>query len=452
MTPRTPRLSVALASLCLAAAAVTGCIEEDPLGPAIGQVSLELESLAAPGTAIPGTKMRNDTYNRAISTLRPLVGEGTPAQKADAWLLIARSELGLAADQVAEAVDARSELAAAVAGIRAEVVAYRQMAARAAAAESFDPGDEIAELQGKISERVAATEQVRSEMEAVQKQIADLEALERDAREAAEEHRRAEASLRTEMMSLSAQEALPLATQAAEQRSRADDLSAEADRRAAEAAVLRPLISEFEGEIDRLAEQRRLLEESIASLNAQREATAAEAAGYRARADEIASRAIASIAEANAYRTGPLQQSHEAAVAGLEAAAESAAKATARRTGSGMLAAEILHTLGGTALAQADAIEGFGRVIAETIDDAGISGGGISSTLATVAADAQAARQAGEEALRRAVDRYQSAGVSGEGADRIDDVVASINAMLGTPETPEDDQPTEAGTTDESDE
>ncbi|MEO1715955.1 MAG: hypothetical protein AAFR76_02475 [Planctomycetota bacterium] len=427
------RRRIALGAVCVASLGLPGCIEEDELPGAIDKVSMELESLAAPGTSIPGKQMRVDTYNEAISTLRPLVNEGTDAQKADAWLLIARSELGLAADPIAATSEARSELASAIAGIRAEVVSYREIAALAAAAESFDPADEIAELQGKILQRETEADGIRSQMAEVQNEIAGLEAQAAEARAAAQEHRRAEASLRSEMMSMSAQDALPLATQAAEQRSRADDLEADAERRMAEADVLRPQITAFESEIDRLADQRTLLEESVESLNAERESTAAEAADYRARATEIAGRVTAAIADANAYRTGPLRQVYDEAVSALETAGESARKATGRRSASSMLSAEIMHSLGGAALAHADALRTFGRAIDEAISDAGITGGGIQTTLSTVLADADAAQTRGEEALREAVDRYQSAGIGGEGADSISDVIASINALLGEP-------------------
>ncbi|MEL6498712.1 MAG: hypothetical protein AAGJ54_02770 [Planctomycetota bacterium] len=433
-TDRHPlRRHAMFAALWLAPLTLAGCIEEDGLSAAIDDVSLELESLAAPGTSIPGKQMRIDTYNQAISILRPLVNEGTDAQRADAWLLIARSELGLAADPIAATSDARSELAAAIAGIRSEVSAYRATAALAAAAESFDPTEEIAELQSKISERQAAAEQVREQTADVENQIADLEAQAAQARAAAQEHRRAESSLRAEMTGMSAQESLPLARQAAEQRSRADDLEAEAERRIAQADVLRPQINAFESEIDRLADQRALLEESIESLGIERQSTAAEAADYRARAADIADRVTEAIAGANAYRTGPLQQAYDEATAALEGAADSARKATARRGPAGMLSAEIMHTLGGAALAHADALRTFARAIEEAVSDAGITGGGIQATLSTAAADADAAQQRGEDALRDALDRYQSISVGGEGAERIDDVVASINSMLGQP-------------------
>lgn len=434
-TPRTTtRGRIVLASLCLVALAGTpGCIEEDRLSAAIDDVSTQLEALAAPGTAIPGSSLRNTTYNEAINTLRPLINEGTNDQKGNAWLLIARAELGLAADPIADVADARREMASFVSSIRAEIVAYRQVAALAAAAESFDPDAEIAEIQAKISERVAAARDVQAEMDAVTQQIAQFEALAEQARSASDEHRRAEASLRSQMMSLSAQDALPLAAQAAEQRSRADDLAADADRRTAEADVLRPQITAFEGEIDRLAEQQRLLEESIESLNAQRTATAAEAAEFRSRAGDIADRITEAVTSANAYRTGPLQQAYDAAISALDTAAGSAGKASAKRAASSLLRAEISHTLGGTALAQANTVRSFANAISEAVDDAGITGGGLSAVRSTVIADAGTARDRGMATLREARDSYESAGVRGEGAERITDVVASINELLGEP-------------------
>lgn len=431
MTRRTPTLRIALASLCLAAATVPGCIEEDQLSAAIDEVSTSLELLAAPGTAIPGTKLRNDTYNNAISTLRPLVAGGSPQQKAAAWLLIARSELGLADGPLASAADARKELTDAVLGIRAELVAYRELAALAAAAESFDPTEEIAELQTKISDRVASAAEVREAMDAVRAEIAEFESLAEQALAAADEHRRAEASLRSEMLSMSAVDAQPIALQAAEQRSRADELAAESDRRAAQAEVLRPQITAFEGELDRLAEQQKLLEESIESLNAQREATAAEAADYRTRAGEIADRVTQAVNNADAYRTGPMQEAFDETVAALEAAAESAGKATASRKSSNLLRAEIMHKLGGASIAHASSLDKLAASVSEALNDAGIGGSSFAGVLSAIESDAAAARDRGNEALREARDGYQSAGVGGEGADRIDDVVASISAKLG---------------------
>ncbi len=436
MTARPTPLRIALASLCLAAASLPGCIEEDRLSAAIEEVSMKLESLGAPGTAIPGAQLRNDTYSGAISTLKPLVAEGTPEQKAAAWLLIARSEFGLAGDPTAEAADARREAAEAVKGIRAELVAYREAAALAAATRSFNPDDEIAELQAKISERAEAAQGVQAQMGEVLDQIAGFEALASEARAASNEHRATEADLRAQALSLSAQDALPIVRQAAEQRSRADDLAAEADRRDAEADVLRPQVTALEGEIDRLTQQQRLFEESIESLNTQRETAAAEADEYQARADEIAQRAVKAITDADAYLAGPFSDAHDAAFTALETAAESAAKASASRTTSKLLEAEISHTLGGTAQAQTDSLHAL-AAIAGQASDAGISDASlrtIADANRTKAADAEARAI---EALTVARDAFESAGVRGENEERIDRIVGSINTILGEPTEPE---------------
>ncbi|MEO1512222.1 MAG: hypothetical protein AAFU70_09130, partial [Planctomycetota bacterium] len=195
--------------------------------------------------------------------------------------------------------------------------------------------------------------------------------------------------------------------------------------------VLRPQITAFEGELDRLAEQQKLLEESIESLNAQREATAAEAADYRTRAGEIADRIAEAVNNADAYRTGPMQQAFDETVAALEAAAESAGKATASRKSSNLLRAEIMHKLGGASIAHASSLDKLAASVSEALNDAGIGSSSFAGVLSAIESDAAAARDRGNEALREARDGYQSAGVGGEGEARIDDVVASISATLG---------------------
>ncbi|MEO1583945.1 MAG: hypothetical protein AAFR96_05150 [Planctomycetota bacterium] len=422
-----------------------GCLEEDALAAAIQQASADLQGLAAPGSAVPGDDLRERTYTEAIAALRPHLSDGSPAQQAAAWLLIGQAELGLAAEPLDAAADARREAIQGVNAIRSRLESHSRTVALAAAAESFDPGPEIEALRASIAERAESIRAVEAEDEALRARIAEFESRAAEAREAETGFRNAEAELRERALSLSAQDGLPLIREASVQRGRADELAAQADRSLAEADALRPGVSAFEGEIDRLSQQRTLLESSIASLETQARDTAGEASRYRAEAEAIAMDIVEAAASADAYRTGVLEPAAAAAESALETAATSAGRAAAgNRAGSKLLSAEIDHAHGGLALAQAATLDTLAEAMAEAARRTGQADAGIADTIEQVRASAAAARERGTEALRSARDGYESASVRGEAGERIGSAIDEITRTLGEPV--ESDEASDDGT------
>ena len=427
---RLSRLTVGLLCLGVTVLPLSGCLEDDKLGEAIEQVSGKLEALAAPGTAVPGDQLRTSTYEEAIRTLRPLLTEGSAAQQAAAHLLIARSEFGLASEPAANVVALHGEASSMLGEIRAKQGSLIRLEALAQAAASFEPSTELAELRGRIDERTAGIAAEQTRLAEVQSRVDALDQQAAQADEQANQLRVQESGIRDEAMSMPAPDALPLFKQAAELREQADTLGANAERLRAQADVIRPEINEINEEIARLTEQRRLFEESIENLMAEQERTQRESQSLISQAGEVRNSITSIAGELEGLVSTQIIKAYDDAMSSFEAAGSSARRAASgNRTPARLLSAEVNQTRGGLAAAQADML----GTVAATLRAAELT-----QAADRIAALADETANTARQALSDARSDYESAGVRGDSADRIDAVIARLNETLGTeePEAP----------------
>lgn len=428
---RTPRRAVLAAASLLAALGINGCIEEDPVAATIQEVAGQFEALGAPGSAIPGDEFVTDVYEDALRSLRSVAGQGSDAQRASIQLLMARAEYGLAKIPLGDLTAAHAEANLLIAGAAAQAAKHVRLSALASASATFDPSDEIAELQSIIGERSAAIDDQQASLQRVQTEIAELDGLAGEADARADEIRQQESELRARARAMTAPEAVPLFEQAASLRNQADDLAADAERRRAQADVLRPEITQIEGEIDRLTEQRTLLEESIENLRAESEASRRATASLQTDADAVMQELTARIDAVEVLMTGTMADAYEASMGAYDkASAEARKAASGLRTQARLFEAETALTAAGLAASQAEQLNRLVRTAgsADRMELAERAG-----TLAEEAAELARSR------LESARESFSSAGVRGEASDRIDAVVARLEAIIGIPPETEED-------------
>ena len=423
--------------------ALTGCLEEDEVGPTLAQASSRLETLGAAGTAIPGDEFRVSEYKAVIATLKPIAGKGSKSQQAAANLLIASAQRGLAQDQSAKLGVVDQRLYDQSALLSTTLSQWNKLNSMAQAVESSDYSRELASIKAKIKEREAAIQAETEATEQVRQRVAELMQLAEQEAQAAALIREEVDELRTRADKLPADEALPLFEQAATLRREADAHDVEAERRRAEADVIRPEIRDHELETNRLTEQRDLLLTTIEELNTKSQSDSTEASMLRQKALTVADSIRDLVSQIEQIRTDDATPAMEAARSAYNAALASANKArSGDSSGAKLAAAEINHELGNVLMSHAAAL----TFSATAIDHIATAADPLPSNdlYVTAAAafrqDGEAANDAATEAFRAARDAYQGLSLRDEAGERIDRVVQELDALLGADNaaTPED--------------
>ncbi len=430
---RKPSIRFAGALIAASLVFATGCLEEDEVTPTLQKATARLETLGAPGTAIPGDEFRMKEYRETISTLKGVASKGSEIQNAAASLMIARAEMGLAEIPAAELAQMNQRLYDLAADARGELDVWMKLNSLADTSASFNPDEELGQINAKIQKRDAEIQTERDATAAVEKRVAELEQLAEQASQAGGELRVQETELRTRANSMNPVEAQPVHEQAAKVRREADALEVKAAQFMAQADTIRPEISDHQLEIDRLTKQRDQLVASTQELAAKGVEGREEAKQLRAQAATVAERLGKVIGELESLRTGDAANALEAAKSAYEAALGSAGRARSGDRASASLAtAEIQQTLGNT-LASHAATAAF---VAEVLNQAANARnplpniGSVQSAASGFQSHADAARSEAVEALIAARDAFGSAGVRGEEAERIERVTADISTMI----------------------
>ncbi len=430
---RKPSIRFAGALIAASLAFATGCLEEDQVTPALREASSRLEALGAPGSAVPGDEFRMAEYRATIGILRPIASEGSDVQNAAAALMIARAEMGLAEIPAAELAATNQRLYDLAADARGELDSWNKLNSLADTAASFNPEQELANINSKIQQRDTEIQAEREAAAAVEKRVAELEQLAEQASQAGGELRVQETELRDRANALNPVEAQPLHEQAAQVRREADALEMKAEQFMAQADTIRPEITDHELEIDRLTKQRDQLVASTQYLAAKGVEGREEAKQLRAQAAEAAERLGKVIGELESLRSGDAASKLENAKAAYQAALSSAGRArSGDRSGASLAIAEIQQTLGNTLASHASAA-GF---VADMLNQAASARtplpnvGTIQSASSGYSSHAESVRGEAVEALIAARDAFGSAGVRGEEAERIERVSADLSTMI----------------------
>lgn len=469
---RQARASLTAVLLACGLALSTGCLEEDEVTPALEAAALQLETLGAPGSSVPGDEFRLREYREAIATLNKVANAGTKVQNAEAALMIARAQVGLAEPSAIALNEMNQKLYDTAAELRSEYTEWATLSSLAETAESYDPSQEQAEINAKIQEREAAIAAEQEAAEAVRVRVAELEQLAEQAVASASALRVQEEEQRNEAGKLSAREALPLHEQAAAFRREADAFEVTAEMHMAQADTIRPEINDHEVEIARLTSQRDLLVTNSQAVAAKAVEGRDEARKLREDASSTADRIDRLVGELDSLRSGDAKAALDAMMQAYDTAASSAGRASSgNRNGSNLAKAEIRQSQASLIDSHAEALEFVASIlnqVAETRTPLP-SASTIASASNSMQADADALKASALETFTEARDSFDSASLRGEAADRIDAVVAELDKViesLGGPsaepeqsfedETPadtdfDDDMPAESDTEFEDD-
>lgn len=411
----------------------TGCLEEDEVTPALEAAALQLEALGAPGSSVPGDEFRLGEYRAAIATLNKVSNAGTKVQNAEAALMIARAQVGLAEPTAVALNEVNQRLYDAATALRTEHAEWAMLSSLAETAESFDPSEEQAAINEKIQQREAAIAEQQKAVEAVRVSVAELEQLAEQAMESASALRQQEEQKRNEASRLSAQEGLPLHEEAAALRREADAFEVTAELHMAKADTIRPEINDHEVEINRLTGQRDLLVSNSQAVAAKAVEGRDEAKNLRDQASQTAQEIDRIIGEIQSLRTGEAKTTLDEMNQAFDTAASSASRASSgNRNGANLAKGEIRQSQANLIGAHASSLEFVASIlnqVAETRTPLPNANAVVSAANA-VQADADTYKANALEKFTEARDAFQSASLRGEASDRIDSVIAELNRVI----------------------
>lgn len=314
-------ITSAAMSLVLAAGSITlvGCGREDPDVSAVKTAAIHLE--AAPGSS---TK----AYGKVVSDLGT-VGKQSGKTAAAAAALIATSQNGLGDAESAEYLTKEREAGEKGARVRVLLNAYINRHSVAAAAESFDPAQELTRIAEAITQNEGKRAAVDAESKALEKQVGDLRAQAQDLLTQANGKQEQYARMSTSMARMGAVEAANAAEQAHAIKREGDRLRQQGNELAAQADSMTPLVEQKSLEVAMYDAQIQNLRTTTEELRARAELSRTAASETRATADKDASEIDALVRDIDALRAGDVKTAAEKALRTLKSA-EASAKSASR--------------------------------------------------------------------------------------------------------------------------
>jgi hypothetical protein len=430
---RHAQATISAVLLACGLAFTSGCLEEDEVTPALESAALRLEALGAPGSSVPGDEFRLGEYRAAIATLNKVATSGSKVQNAEAALMIARAQVGLAEPTAIALNELNQAFYNSAAALRTEHAEWATLSSLAETAQAFDPAEEQAQINEMIQQRDAAIATEQEMVAAVRVSVAELEQLAEQAIASASALRLQEEEKRNDALRLSAQEALPLHEEAAKFRREADAFEVTAEMHMAKADTIRPEINDHEVEIARLTSQRDLLVTNSQEIAAKAVEGRNEAQSLREQSSQTAQRIDRIVSDIESLRAGEAKSAFDAMTQAFDTAASSAGKASSgNRTGSNLAKGEIRQSQANLIGAHASTLEFVASIlnqVAETrtpLPNAST----IVSASNSMQADAETHKAGALEAFIEARDAFDGASLRGEASDRIDAVITELDKVI----------------------
>jgi len=285
-------------------AGLWACGDRSEAAQATRDASLEIDQIAAGGTTASYPEFTTERFEKANALLNRTSLDGTDAEKAGAVILNSWSALGRASgdDHVLSSLEA--DTVHRMAAIRAQLRAWEQYHALAAANEAIDPSDEVATLDQERAEIEAGIEAAARAKEDVDRRVAELQAQIDQLEEEARAERAKAATLELRAAQLNAVEAAKLAPEIQVHALAADKKLLESARVQAKADQLGTESTEARLTFEMLKEQKSLNEQAKTDILASRDEALANAAGLRAEAAKSASQIESLVDDLMAFREG----------------------------------------------------------------------------------------------------------------------------------------------------
>lgn len=407
---------------------LVGCDRGTAATEPLREANLTLRSLAPEGRGGPAVAARGAAYTKVISALKPVADEGTAGEKSAAYLLLAQAQAGLAERSASEAAEIERGLQRDLQGVRDSLSHWMTSSAIAAAAASYDPTRELAEIDAQIKEKTDLRVVEQQKKAAVD---AKVEAVRGEAAALSERGR----AKRQEAGTIKAGTAAQSAVEAETSTIRAREIAREADALEVQAATLEanalqqaPESVEIQLQIDRLTNQKELLEKAREDVLRRAETAKAQAAEARAAAAAAAATIKQRVEAVDKRRAEALEGPTAAAIKGYTDAAQFASKASGAKGVSQLSAGSLKQSVGDAQWTKARGLTAY----AETMEALA----SVSPALPEAASyrqKAEAAKAEAKEALEAATEAYEAAdGAFGAGGNGLNaERVSAVNAALG---------------------
>jgi hypothetical protein len=385
-------------------------------------------SVDSPAGAVQA--IETQVMQRVATELAPHLASDVTSEKAAAAALVAQSNLNLAEIAMLDVSNAESVAAAKIAEIDAQLGHWRRHQAMKAAAESFDPSEQLAEIARAKAEKdkaIAAARRNKADLEA---QLNELRAKAKEKMDAVAEREAQYGELMGQAARLSATEGVPIVEQANGIKREADLLRMAGTKLEAQAGVIEPQVREADALVNQLINQKQDMEATEAALAKAISDARAEAAAAGASANEAAVRIAALATEVASAREAVLAAYDKAdglyrkAIQNAREASKDSAAAGKAMVGNATLASAYMKWQKSQGLRlYASMLESLAKVEPPL------------SQRASYASKAEEVRQAAKDAANAAVEDMEAAKTAFEGVrvqGAVKERLETLSELIGT--------------------
>ncbi|MCL4221668.1 MAG: hypothetical protein KJZ65_09890 [Phycisphaerales bacterium] len=283
---------------------LAACDQGSEASRAIDDAGRSIHAIAGGGGAAMEPSITVDHFARAQKALERPSLDGTDVEKAGVMVLKARTAAGLAAGDSLLMGQLERQAAEQAAEIRSLIRRWEEQNALAAAAESYDPSAELAELakvETDIKAQIQRAEQAKREIDG---RIAELESQIVQLQQAASAERAKSAELELKAAAMTAIAAAEIAPQIQQHAQAAEGKLFDVSRLQARADHMRTGATEASLTLGKLAQQLAINEQAKADVAAMQQAGRNEAETARAKAREAAQQVRAKAEALLAFRDG----------------------------------------------------------------------------------------------------------------------------------------------------
>ncbi len=428
-------------SAVLVGSLLAGCGDRSEASEATHDASLAIGSISAGSGAGSTPEYTIERFEEARTILNRTGLDGTDAEKAGAVILGAWTDLGLASGDGFAISGLEEALTFKMEDIRAELRAWEQLNALAAAAESFDPEQELSALavaQTQIEERIEAAKAAKAD---VDQRVSSLESQMKTLGDQAKSERQEAAKLELRAAQLSAVAAAEIAPEIQKHALAAEKKLFDIARLKAKADQLGTEATEASLNLDMFSRQKALNEQARIDVLAAHEEAKKNAAALRKQASEAESKIVANVDALLAFRDGQgadqsLNDLYDTQVSRLRSAASSARQGVSEMRTEARIASGAANAALGDALSQQsrsyERLAALLSRLAEATPPLG-SADSLEQRATDAARIAAASHDSSLDAFKAAADDYSGAGVRGQAGELVDALVEKLRARAGEP-------------------
>lgn len=300
---------------------MAGCDEDDQANATVAKASHTMAAINAGGGQTVNAPHREDTYDRVIGMLRPVVSGASGAPKSSAQVITAQAMAGKGRIESARTAQLENRCSSLISAAHNEADLFAAHSALASALMTYDAQPEFDDLRAQTTHINEEIEAVRVRIRGIDERIAQLQQRSDAAREEAATRHRHETELRAEAVHVDAQQRKSLIEEAVGYQREADGFEAEFVMVDAGIEQLRRTRVSVEADQDRLATQRTLLEEADRNAQLRAKVASDESKSAENAAFEAARKLRGVIREIETLRSGELNDAYTAAASTLDGAA-----------------------------------------------------------------------------------------------------------------------------------